>query len=95
MTNATDKENKPQDGTKQSWTLGFLDELLFGGGAIILIFIVILVIAILVATLGVDGSGQYSIQQTDKEKTNNLFIVLIVVVLIILALVGLATLKLR
>ena len=88
MTNVTDKENNSKEETKQSWTEGFLDELLFGGGALIIIFIAILVIAILVATLGVDGSGQYSIQQNDKEKTDSLFIILIVVVLVILALVG-------
>lgn len=88
MTNATDTKNKNANEPKQSWSLSFLDDLLFGGGTLVLIFIAILVIAILVATLGVDGNGQYSVQQTDKEKTDSLFLILFIVVLIILALVG-------
>ena len=88
MTNATDTKNNNANEPKQSWSLSFLDDLLFGGGTLVLIFIAILVIAILVATLGVDGNGQYSVQQTDKEKTDSLFLILFIVVLIILALVG-------
>jgi hypothetical protein len=83
----TDEGTLPPTEETQSWTLGILDNFLFSGGTLFLIFVVIMIIAILVSTLG-NENGEYSMQQSVTDKTNNLFIVLIVAILCILALVG-------
>ena len=65
-----------------------LDNVLFGGGTLVLIFVVLVVVSILVSTLGSNGSESQSFQQEDNAKTNNLFIIMIAVIIGLLLLVG-------
>ena len=86
-TTKTEKDTQAMADEPQSWTLGLVDDFLFNGGTIVIVFVVIMIIAILVSTLG-NENGEYAIQQSDADKTSTMFIVLIVAVLFILALAG-------
>ena len=65
-----------------------MDNLLYGGTTLILIFVFLVLASFVASSLGARSDNSYSMQTSDDEKTNNLFYTLIVIVIIILIVSG-------
>jgi len=65
-----------------------MDNLLYGGTTLILIFVFLVLASFVASSLGTRSDNSYSMQISDDEKTNNLFYTLIIVVIIILIVSG-------
>lgn len=65
-----------------------MDNVLFGGAILVLIFVVVMLASFLVTTLGTKDNSSFPTQQSDNDKTNNLFFILIFVIIVILVVAG-------